>query len=50
MHLQLFMVGVRDGMSTGTISKKSCPSVFDVLLPTFVTVAIVSAVKALLPE
>ena len=50
MHLQLFMVGVKDGTSIGTISKKSFPS--DALgdLPAFVTFARISVVKVLLPE
>lgn len=49
IHLQFFIVGVKDGMRNGTISKKSCPSVFEVLLQAFVIVAIVSALKTFLP-
>ena len=37
-------------MRNGTISKKSCPSVFEVLLQAFVIVAIVSALKTFLPR
>ena len=42
------MVGVKDGISIGTISKKSLPSAFGIL-PAFVTVAIISVVNVLLP-
>lgn len=47
--LQFFIVGVKDGMRNGTISKKSCCSVLEDLLPAFVIVAIVSALKVVLP-
>lgn len=50
IHLQFFIVGVKDGMRNGTISKRSCPSVFEVLLQAFVIVAIVSALKTFLPR
>ena len=49
IHLQLFIVGVVDGMSIGTISKKSLPSVFDIL-PAFVTVARTSFETVRLPN